>query len=107
MVAEMRHVVADRVRLATEKAKSNFAHPLGVKPKHRKIVRTFGQVHLVLILHAFFQLHALVSGSRQHSDWCGLTACFTISLYIMVGQFFALMCHTHMHTRHCVRYSGV
>jgi len=37
--------LADRIRLATEKAKSNFAHPLGVKPKHRKIVRTFGQVN--------------------------------------------------------------
>ena len=35
---------ADRIRLATDKAKSNFAHPLGVKPKHRKIVRAFGQV---------------------------------------------------------------
>lgn len=39
---------ADRLRLAAEKGKSNFAHPLGVKPKHRKIVRTFGQVLLVL-----------------------------------------------------------
>lgn len=36
------------MRLAAEKGKSNFAHPLGVKPKHRKIVRTFGQVLLVL-----------------------------------------------------------
>ncbi|DBB00740.1 TPA: hypothetical protein ACH3X1_000673 [Trebouxia sp. C0004] len=42
------HWGADRIRLATEKAKSNFAHPLGVKPKHRKIVRTFGQIGWVL-----------------------------------------------------------
>ncbi|KAL3147402.1 hypothetical protein ABBQ38_014468 [Trebouxia sp. C0009 RCD-2024] len=38
------HWGADRVRLAAEKGKSNFSHPLGVKPKHRKIVRTFGQI---------------------------------------------------------------
>ncbi|DBA78497.1 TPA: hypothetical protein ACH3X2_007985 [Trebouxia sp. C0005] len=42
------HWGADRIRLITEKAKSNFAHPLGVKPKHRKIVRTFGQIGWVL-----------------------------------------------------------
>ncbi|KAL3162116.1 hypothetical protein ABBQ32_009828 [Trebouxia sp. C0010 RCD-2024] len=38
------HWGADRVRLAAEKGKSNFSHPLGVKPKHRKVVRTFGQI---------------------------------------------------------------
>lgn len=37
---------ADRMRLVAEKGKSNFSHPLGVKPKHRKVVRTFGQVVL-------------------------------------------------------------
>lgn len=34
----------DRLRLMVDKAKTDFAHPLGVKPKHRKIVRFFGQV---------------------------------------------------------------
>ena len=38
---------ADRLRLIAEKGTSNFSHPLGVKPKHRKIVRTFGQVQPV------------------------------------------------------------
>lgn len=47
------HALADRMRLAAEKGKSNFAHPLGVKPKHRKIVRTFGQVLLDLHRGAF------------------------------------------------------
>lgn len=32
------------MRLLADKAKTDFAHPLGVKPKHRKIVRIFGQV---------------------------------------------------------------
>jgi len=38
-------VVADRIRLAAKQYKSNFSHPLGVQPKHRKVVRVFGQVH--------------------------------------------------------------
>ena len=31
-------------RPLADKAKQDFAHPLGVQPKHRKIVRFFGQV---------------------------------------------------------------
>ena len=30
--------------MLADKAKQDFAHPLGVQPKHRKIVRFFGQV---------------------------------------------------------------
>ena len=40
--------VTDRIRLAAKQYKSNFSHPLGVQPKHRKLVRVFGQVHCSL-----------------------------------------------------------
>ena len=61
----VKFMFADRMRLAAEKGKSNFAHPLGVKPKHRKIVRTFGQV-LFLLRRSATSVHrpaAMMSGS--------------------------------------------
>ena len=66
------HAFADRLRLAAEKGKSNFSHPLGVKPKHRKIVRTFGQVLLVLC--------KMQAASHDMLSWCEISFSITSSL---------------------------
>lgn len=80
------HILADRVRLAAEKGKSNFAHPLGVKPKHRKIVRTFGQVLL--------RLARTAASFVAHVAMMSCSACLVSKLTVWVG------CAT-MPERHC------